>query len=249
MLAQRLLGLGGGLTLYQAIVSAGLTSNLKLCLDAADTLSYSSGQSWLDRSGGGYDFFLGTTSGAESTDPVFTGPIGGSLSYWDCNGDFFTYDSTNETWMDALHKDNAQFTLLQFVNLNSNDDFIVTSSGPPGIKWSRSATFHKLVVLPGLTVTSDNAISTGAWHMLGVSIDETGASGFFYKDGSYDQVSASDTFNATYASPSASAAAQTMTLPGGAAIQSLAACAIWSAALTKANLDSIYNLMRGRFSI
>ena len=40
----------------------GLTNGLKLCLDAGDANSYTSGEPWLDTSGNGYDFNRGTTS-------------------------------------------------------------------------------------------------------------------------------------------------------------------------------------------
>jgi len=103
-------------TLIDAITTAGLTSGLQLALDAGDTNSYSgSGQSWLDTSGNGYDFFRGITGGANSDDPTFNGTSGGiSINeYWSFDGDdFFIYDSANETWMNNLHKNNAQWSWL-----------------------------------------------------------------------------------------------------------------------------------------
>jgi hypothetical protein len=58
------------------ICRLGLVTNCKLVLDAGEASSYTSGQSWLDLSGNGYDFFLGSTSGAAANDP-FGGPLGG----------------------------------------------------------------------------------------------------------------------------------------------------------------------------
>src|SRR5688572_18803052 len=106
MSAGQLLFGGAGLSLFQAITQAGLTSNLQLCVDSGDALSYpGSGQKFLDRSGNGYDFFLGVDGTVESTDPTFTGEVGTGKAYWALDGTaFFTYDTTNETWMQNIHK-------------------------------------------------------------------------------------------------------------------------------------------------
>src|SRR5688572_16443964 len=46
--------------LYQEIQGLGLTTGLQFSLDAGSADSYTSGQSWLDLSGNGQDFFRGT---------------------------------------------------------------------------------------------------------------------------------------------------------------------------------------------
>lgn len=113
--------------LYNVIATAGLTTNLKLVLDAGDVDSYpGNGQKWLDRSGGGYDFFLGADGSATGTDPAFVGNAGnqsGNEYFNHDGGDYFTYDSANETWMNALGKAGSG-TVLTVVYLASDADFL-----------------------------------------------------------------------------------------------------------------------------
>ncbi|MDO8682404.1 MAG: LamG-like jellyroll fold domain-containing protein [Armatimonadota bacterium] len=259
----------GNDTLISAIRSLGLTANLKLCLDAADPASYTSGQSWLDTSGNGYDFFLGADGSATASDPTFVGPVGSQGAYWSFDGNnYFTYDTTNETWMQNLHKNNAVLTIVGFYRQASQTtdrmQFLGdTGSGGTGIEFY-IASSAKLTcnVRNGaseeLSATSDSALGLSAWHMVGISLTEaTGVGGgFLYVDGDYAQVGASNTFNATYASPSSGNALSTMQLAalGGSALpsasgQRLACLAVWSSALTKANLDSVWAAMRGRFGL
>ena len=96
----------------------GLSTGLQLCLDAGDLASYpGSGQKWLDQAQR-YDFFLGATSGAAADDPTFNG-VAGDLkdsTYWALDGtQFFRYDTTNETWMQNLHKNGATYTFVGWV--------------------------------------------------------------------------------------------------------------------------------------
>lgn len=265
---QMKMGAGGGQqTLFQAITAAGLTSNLQLCLDAGDAASYTSGTKWLDRSGNGYDFFLGTDGTTDA--PTLNGGAGNRGAYWSGVTKYFTYDTTNEVWMQNLHKDNAAFTCIYImyaagtnpaafgtsdgtVATNIGVSFYVASTSPP-----------KIYVANGtggaaLEVNGDTTPAANAYHMVGVSLNEaTGAGGgFLYTDGAYNQVSASDTFNSAYSSPSASSATYKMNVAalgnGGtplSANERLGAIAIWSSALTKANLDSIFALQRARYGI
>lgn len=106
-------GLDGTQLQFQIIVTSpaiidilttlGLTTNLKLTLDAGDNSSYSgSGQKWLDVSSNGYDFFRGEDA-TTSNDPVFA--TNGGIENFNLNGnEWFAYDSANETWMENLHK-------------------------------------------------------------------------------------------------------------------------------------------------
>ena len=92
-------GRAGGtpITLQQAITNASLTTNLNLCLDAGDIVSYpGTGTKWLDTSGNGYDFLLG--SDGTTNAPKFVGLPGEINSYWQTSAaQYFTYDSVNET--------------------------------------------------------------------------------------------------------------------------------------------------------
>jgi len=267
-------GAGGGANndFLQILTDLSLTGNLKLCLDAGDADSYTSGEKWLDTSGGGYDFMLGTETGSPSTgnEPAFTGTPGGLSigEYFDfVNGDeLFVYDTTTEGWMDNLHQDSALFSLAGVVYHAGGGDSGIISTGVPG-GGTANANFYiqgynnKIryqVQNASVLFTGDTAYTTSAWHFFGITIDEaTGAGGgFFYVDGAYDQVSASNTFDATYTTPSAAAADAPMAFggfvttnfaPAGYRMACLAIVegAIWS----KANMDSIFAALGPRFSL
>lgn len=258
-------GGGGDTTLIEAITLAGLTANLQLCLDAGDPVSYASGTKWLDRSGGGYDFFLGS-DGSGTSDPTFVGSIGSPAAYWTGPSGYFTYDTTNEAWMNNLHKNNAAFTCIHFMYQAGTFPVAFGTNGGTdagiGVQF-QTATSPRIGVAKGsagyaLVAIGDTTPSANAYHMVGVSLNEaTGAGGgFIYTDGAYNKVGGADTFNSTYTSPSAAAATYAMNVGayGGGlgnldATERLVAIAIWSSALTKANMDAIWSAMRGRFGI
>ena len=108
---------------YEDIVTAGLTSGLRVVLDAGSA-DAGSGQSWLDVSGNGVDFFRGADGNSSTDDPAYNGTLGNlsSSEYYSYDGgDFFTYDSTNESWMQDMHKDNAEFSIAMWLyNKNQN---------------------------------------------------------------------------------------------------------------------------------
>ena len=262
---------------YGNIVSAGLTSGLLVCLDAGSASSYpGSGQTWSDLSGNGYDFFLGADNSATATDPTFNGSAGtlSSSEYFSLDGgDYFTLDeSANPSVIDALHKDNALVSWLAAVytpgTWGANDALWGTSNGQAtnniGITVACAYGAGKLGVRVSngsgtvMNAYPDSAITTGAWRILGGSVNEaTGAGGgFLFDTGAYSQVSATDTFNATYSSPSASAAAYKMQIGaagnGGTPLASgarIACFALWNAALSKANMDTLHALIGPRFGV
>ena len=278
-MATHLVGFGASaavdLSLYGAITANGLTGNLQLCLDAGDVSSYTgSGQSWLDRSGNGYDFYRGAGSGSEASDPTFNGTAGAltSSEYFSVDGgDWFTYDSANETWMQNLHKDNAAYTILAILYpgaVNSYQDICGTgaSSAETGfdLAINGSAKFYLEVDRssagsPAITKTSDSSLSATTWQFLAVSLNEaTGlGGGFLWRNGAYLQVGGADTFNSTYTSPSTGSAAGTFQIGARGGTQAtpllngsrIAGFAAWSTALTKAQLDSIYSQLASRFGL
>lgn len=254
---------------YENIQAGSLTSNLQLVLDAGDSSSYSSGQKWLDLSGNGYDFHLGAGSSASSDDPTFNGSAGGLSrnNYFSFDGgDVFTYDSSNETWMDNLHKNNATFTIAGwFYTSTTNDDHVLFGTGAATtgivVKAHGDGTV-RINVYNGssseLEITTSDAMSDEAYHFFALSLDEAGGSSgsFFYLDGDYMQVSSADTFNGAYSSPS-SDAASTMEIggrPGSGSPDELlsgdriAGFMAWSTNLSKANLDTLYASTKVRFS-
>lgn len=96
-----------GQSLKGALDSLGLTTGLKLALDAGDAVSLpASSTQWVDTSGGGFDFNLGSTSGADANDPTIVGTPGGlsSGNYLSFDGgDYLSYETSNAAWMNALH--------------------------------------------------------------------------------------------------------------------------------------------------
>jgi hypothetical protein len=256
-------------TMKSAIDRLGLTSGLKLCLDASDVNSYSgAGQSWLDTSGNGYDFFRGTTSASQSTDPTFNGSAGGQSSseYWSFDGgDFFTYDSANETWMQNLHKDGAVFSFAAWVYIATTGTpqvFICTTQYPDRIGFSfycSSIGTARFAVDNGTGqayIEGTLSIPIGQWSFVGVSLTEaTGAGGAVY------QVNGTqETKTSTYTSPS-SASASNITAIGYGTDDSapidyilnggrMASLVAWEGtAISAAELLSLYNATKSKFGL
>lgn len=237
----------------------GLTNGLKLCLDAGDSASYTSGQPWLDRSGNGYDFNRGATSASEGSDPTFNGSAGGlsTSEYFSLDGgDYFRYDSANETWMNNIHKDGAIFTYMAWIypgagavnplcgtNAAGGSRIGFMFRGDPvgdnllmHVTNGTSAFFNQGMSSAGFTA--------GAWHHAGISYDETLGSGTIFCDTNRSAFSGN-----TYSAPSASNATYTMEIgargnanspcPNGARF---GAFMFWEGvSLTAAQIASIYD--------
>jgi hypothetical protein len=267
-------GVGGNKALIDVLTTLSLTTDLKLCLDAGDSSSYSSGQSWLDRSGGGYDFHFGASGSSATDDPTFNGSAGGlsNAEYMSTDGgDFFEYDQTTpETWMNNMHKNNAIVAVcvwVYFPSFTGENRVWSTNGGSvasrPGTNFkSTSGGGGKIQLFVGnassesavLSKTSDDAISSGEWTFLAYSLNEgTGSGGgFFYKNGAYAQVSSSNTWNSTYSSPYSSDITGDPSIMGDSRNTGTLALfdsggriameAIWEGGtqITKANFDDIY---------
>jgi len=248
---------------FQAIKALGLTTGLKLCLDAGDAASYTSGQSWLDRSGNGFDFFLGADGSATASDPTFTGTAGDLDAYFAHDGgDYFTYNSANETWMNNLHKNNALFTLAAWV-YTVEPAFQTfagqrgAAAGNTGVSFGISTTQLQFFVLNAGTVVAsivaDLVAGTNAWNFFAVSVDEAAGAGgaLLQKDNSVEAVTS------TYTSPSAGNASFTMQIGargnGDAPIKSGNRMAMFTAwegrALTAGEIQAFFNATRGRFGV
>lgn len=258
-------------TLIEIIQRQGLTSNLKLCLDAADSSSYSSGQSWLDRSGNGYDFFRGTTSGAEGSDPTFNGSAGGrsSSEYFSFDGgDVFTYDTTNETWMQNIHKNNALWSAAIWfyspdvtsmgglagdtstAGGNTGFNLTVTSGGYPGIRVNNAGS-NVLNVSGGIGAGMTVPFVSNTWSFWAVSVDEAAGTGHF--QGNADGGS----FTSTYSSPAAGNATFTLQLGSRgnsngilASGHRIASVSFWEGtALSSSQIQAIFRATRNRFGV
>lgn len=197
----------------------GLDANLKLCLDAGDAASYTSGASWLDRSGNGYDFFLGADGSATATDPAFNGTAGGKSKneFWSFDGgDFFTYDSANEAWMDNLHKASAKFSFATWLYYGANPGVAATIVATGGVQTNVGLRLT-MSTTGTLTLTVGNGSGTvmartgggmpfAAWCFVAATVDATvGANGCALIRNA--TVTLGDS---TYTTPAATAAVQTM---------------------------------------
>lgn len=205
----------------------GMRENLQCVLDAGDAASApSSATSWLDLSGNGQDFFLGTTGGADANDPSsFQGQVGRCSinEYWSMSNvdpDCFRYDSANETWMENIHKDNAKFTIVLIPRFNAggggaNGGYCGTrgaAAGRTGFHISHDASnFVNFQVTNAgtsvISVTSTRAVLTAnRFTFVAVSVDEASGTGIMQVNDLQQD------FTSTYSSPAAGAASSTMEL-------------------------------------
>ena len=259
-----------GYRLLDIMTKCGQRDDLKLCLDAGDSASYSgAGQSWLDQSGNGFDFFRGETSGAAADDPTFNGTAGNltSSEYWSFDGgDLFQYDTTNETWMQNLHKDNAIFSGIfwtYFADLSTDHNtwfgtcsLNLTQTGimffeNGGAGDNPSLRIHNGSGVAALDVSASGLAATlNTWECYGISVNEAAGTGFFFKNGSIS------TFTSTYSTPSAGNATATMQI--GAANSNrrilnggrMSQVAMWEGrSLSADELTAIYMATRGRFGV
>lgn len=250
-----------GADMFYIAKKLGLAANLRLCLDSGDAASLPAASTkWLDLSGNGYDFNFGATTAA----PTINGAAGArsSSEYLSFDGgDSLDYDTTNEAWMETIHKAGATFTFVVWAYLISglNQGIISTHDGNTlvGFDFRVSTTLvPQLVVGNGsanTTISGGTSVGgTGAWHMLALSLAEiVGANGAaFFDNGTFTLRTS------TYTSPAASAAAIPMTLGrrNGASFpltntSRLAAILAWDRALTQDQLRSLFFASRGRFGI
>lgn len=256
-------------SLIDIITDLGLTTGLQVVLDAGDENSYTSGQPWLDLSGNGFDFNRGLTNTPATDDPTFNGVAGGisSNEYFSSDGaDAFNYDSANETFMANLHLDGAKFAVFDV-------SWLIAAAGNPvcgtraisaGIEYTANSSARPLITVNGgsvLTVVGDTALDTSAWSAKALVLDENGgAVSFFWNNGNYNQVSASNTFDANYTSPTGTASRMAIGSGGAngtasfngfmANGQRIGCFAMWSGTIpTKADLDNIFTEIRGRFGL
>lgn len=251
-------------TTIDTLSRLGLLTSLQVCLDAGDSASYTSGQSWLDRSGNGQDFFLGLNGSVTASDPTFTGTAGGLSSgeYFVVDGgDYFTYDATNETWMQNMHKDNALFSFACWAfpqGSGANGLFGTAGNNASNIgaqflcnTSNGNVSFQVANGSGSLALSSATNLgaAAGAWQFFAVSVNEAG-------NVIRVRNSTSATATAAYTSPSASAATHTLGVGqlgnGQAPISNtgrIAQAMFWSTNLSLAQITSIFNATRGRYAI
>lgn len=267
--------LQASLTTKEVIDKLGIGTNLQFCLDSADANSYASGQKWLDVSGNGQDFFLGVDA-TTSRDPAFVGTSGARTSgeyfevdFDDSNPDtseIFQYDTTTETWMQNIHKDNAAFSFMFWVygSRSINGTILAYTAlttgiagGDTGFFFGRSGHFPPFtteslslfITNNGTTVRSAGAfvgtIPENQWVCLGVALDEaTGANGVsLFRNGGISSLTS------TYVSPAAGNASLPFRLMRIGADSRIAIACAWSRRLTNTEMLNFYNYTRPRFGV
>jgi hypothetical protein len=253
---------GAAVALSDTLFECGLTTPLELCLDAGDANSYTSGTQWIDTGGHQYDFNFGATTAA----PTFNG-VAGTLSSAEFmsfdGGDDFTYEAANPTWVNAIHKDNAECTFAAWIKpatLSAAQAFTGTGqlqAAGIGLDFGCNASGALRAVCRAggtnaMAQTLGGTLATGVWQFVAWSLDEAaGATGL-------NVVLNSTVTNgdATYTSPSASAAGQVIQIgaAGGnlgrvqAGFQ-MAQAVWWSRALTVAELRLLFEATRVRFGV
>jgi hypothetical protein len=243
----------------------GLTSGLQICLDAGNDASYASGQSWLDTSGNGYDFFRGADGSATGTDPTFNGTAGARTAseYFSFDGgDYFTYDTTIETWMQALHQNNAVFTIAGWLLLTTGAVQTILGTLGGGVAGSshginfQTTAGNALQLFVGNASTGTTITSTAtfsaAWTFFAIALDESvGAGG-----GTFQINGTQEAFNSAYSSPSSSNASGNMQLGArGSAVGPIANTGrmatmnVWTRRLSDSELRTLYTITRLRFGV
>lgn len=254
-------------SLISILTTLGLTSGLKAALDAGDASSWpGSGQTWLDTSGTGSNFYLGTSSGTDSADPTFNGTVGGlsSSEYWSFDGaDYFTVVGGNPAWVNTMHKKSAKVAWASwvrpasvnlqtiFANLNNN-----LGAGIGFAAYLRAeGTFRVRVRGNSATakeITTSATYTANNWLFVSGRIDESESS-----NGA--SVGLNDTFedfSSTYATPSTSDAAIPLTIGSCGTNEPIenngrmAQQAFWTETIpSKADLLSLFNATKGRFGL
>lgn len=257
---------GESRTLYQILIDLGLTTNLKLCFDAADSASYGgSGETFTDRAGT-QDFWFGAAGTTDGDEPTFNGTAG-RLSvneYMSVDGGDHFRAKAQPAFIQNLHKDGAKFSgfAVSYRSAGASHSLIGTlgvSTATIGFLWSADAN-HSITIFndshaPALSQNSSAAAPQDAWGCFGMTIDENGGAdaGFLWRNGAYDPVSGNDTWNPSYSLPNSSDASFTVSMfaRGDGQLASGSGCriaclALWEGGvLTKANLDAIYNDLNG----
>lgn len=206
---------GSNNRLLQGVANAAQSANFELCLDAGALASYAGSGLWLDQSGQGNDFRLGSTTGADTTDPTFHGVAGaGSVNeYFSFDGgDYVEIASgVNPAFITNMHKAGGAFGLAEILYAPTGTTSLVLLSdengvGGVGIDLDFQSTQFRMIVLNGagfvFTTAVNGILPLDAWFSLQLSVAVGVPNGLILSiNGAAVAVS-----TASYTSPSAGAA-------------------------------------------
>ncbi len=247
----------------------GLSSGRQIILDAGDGNSLPAASTkWLDVSGNGYDFFRGTTAGAEGSDPTINGTQDARTSseYLSFDGgDVAVYDAANETWMTNLHKDNAAFTIVTWIYWGSvpgggDVQRIVgtrKSSSETGIAFADGGSgVPQFVCSDGssniLNISGAQTFVASTWQFVALSLNEaTGANGAIIQVNGVQSLHTS-----TYSGPSTGNATSTLRIGASNVLDGtfnsgtrMGMFGMWSTALTATQLTNLFTATRYRYGV
>lgn len=253
--------------LMDYIRNQGLTGSLLYCVDAADPKSYQGAQNLLDVSGNGNHFVLGTTSGAEGSDPVPTGVIGDATENCyieaNANGDVITNAVNGSPSTQTFNRSGAKWTvagvyfvpssagqvgcyLLCTYNTGSGKGCFVFASSSEGfsaITYHRD-NFNTVDTFP--FAGTKTSLTKNSWNFIAFSIDEAARAFTVYINGTTNTY----TINAMSESNAFTNVNTIMgTTPGGDSLGvRFAVNACWSGInLSTAQLDAMRTEMKKRF--
>jgi hypothetical protein len=253
-------------TMLSAITTLGLSTGLKLCLDAGDGTSVAVGTQtkWLDVSGGGYDFFRGTDITSQASDPTFNGTPNAqsSAEYYSFDGgDRFTYDTTVESWMNAIHEASAVWAFAGWVYLptasggtfaatrsaENKKGFVASSSAAGGASLTVAVDSDAGDVF---SFTQSNGAVGSAWNFIAATINAASGTRHSQVNGT------SQSGAATYSAPGSGAAHTTMALGTGIGAVDLpngsrmANWTMWQGSAPSAGaLNQLFQYTRAKFGI
>lgn len=260
-----------------AIVAAGQSANLRLCLDAGDITcaTSSTAQAALDTSGQGMHFWRGETSSAEGSDFDFGGTAG-SLNppaYWQgksgvTQSRLHIQSASNPAWVETLHKHGALFTLAAWIYpledtyshaLFHSNSFVSSARGLGVFVNSGNGAnpFGSIVQTTGTSgqqtvITSTlGDINLNTWYFVAFSLDESAGNYSFYQNGVSETLASGQ-----WANVSASASTQLVDIgdPNTGTVSipfnaRLGSLACWDRSLSTAQLDDLFTATRTRYGI
>jgi hypothetical protein len=266
-------GLDASSTMREVIHALGLTSGLQLILDAGDEDSYTSGQTWTDLSGAGTDFYRGSTSSSQSTDPTFNGVVGGrsSAEYFSLDGgDFFTIVSANPSWVEDMHQSGGTWTVAEWIRVGTLSDSNYWGSLGDGQLTGQPTTG----ILLGVGVTavgttnsqflaqvnnnsssawfkkSTASVTGSAWNFVAASVNLGTGLGVLQINGTTES---STTAPGALAAGSATAKLNIGAIGSGefpdTSGMRFGQIAIWDTALSAAQLAALFQASRGKYGI
>lgn len=175
----------GDAAIYSMLQRLGLTTGLKLVVDAGDDASYpGSGQEFIDRTGNN-NFYLGNSSGASGDDPTFNGTAGNlsESEYFSCNGSQDFRSVGDPTWADDWTENGSTYSaafIFKAPNHSGGSFPLFAQLGGMCFGFDENEKVYLFDVFASMFIQTSNAYPVDAWSMAIFSgVENGGASGSF----------------------------------------------------------------------